>query len=140
MNVLRRIRWMGLLFSIVFLAASGRSAQEEDVYQQAALAFEKRNYESAAKLFEQADKADPGKTDALLMAAKARVHLQQFETAETVLRNYLTANPRSGDAWYLLGFVLNRENKARDSLDVYTRAASIASPTGDDLKIVARNY
>ena len=42
--------------------------------------------------------------------------------------------------WYLLGFVLSRENKPKESLDVYTRAAKLSTPTGDDLKIVALDY
>jgi tetratricopeptide (TPR) repeat protein len=114
--------------------------QQPDLYKQAASAFQKQNFETAAALFEQSDAADPGKSDALLMAAKARAQLQQFDSAENYLRKYLANNPTSADAWYLLGFVLHRKNKPKDSLDVYTRAAGLSAPTGDDLKIVALDY
>ncbi len=123
-----------------FFAATTQGGQDADLYKQAAAAFQKQNFETAAALFEQSEALDAGKGDALLMAAKARIHLQQFDMAENHLRKYLAANPTSADAWYLLGFVLNRENKPKDSLDVYTRAAGLSAPTGDDLKIVALDY
>ena len=40
----------------------------------------------------------------------------------------------------LLGFVLNRESRAADSLEIYTQAAAITPPTSDDLKIVGLDY
>jgi tetratricopeptide (TPR) repeat protein len=128
------------LFAGILLCASAVLAQDADSYKQAAAAFQQQNFGLAAKLFEQSESADPGKSDALLMAAKARVHLQEFAIAEQQLRKYTEANPRSADAWYLLGFVLNRENKPKDSLAVYSKAAALSPPTGDDLKMVALNY
>lgn len=128
-----------LLTARVF-SSSARGAQDTDLYKQAAAAFQQQKFEIAATLFEQAEAADPARTDSLLMAAKARVHLQHFETAENELRRYLRSNPGSADALYLLGFVLNRENKPKDSLDVYTKAAALTPPTGDDLKTVGLDY
>lgn len=124
----------------VLIGASAHGAQDQDLYKRAASAFQSQDYASAAKLFEEAALANANKTDELLMAAKARVHLLQFEAAENTLRRYLESNPTAADAWYLLGFVLNRENKAKDSLDIYTRAASLSPPSGDDLKMVALDY
>lgn len=129
-----------ILLSAFVLPVCSIKAQSEATYDRARIAFQGQRYGDAAVLFERAEGEDPGKTDALLQAAKAFVHLQKFEAAENDLRKYLEANPRSADAWYLLGFLLNRENKPKESLDVYTRAASISPPTGDDLKIVALNY
>jgi Flp pilus assembly protein TadD len=40
----------------------------------------------------------------------------------------------------MLGFVLNREDKPGDSLRTYTRAARMATPKSDDLKVVALDY
>jgi tetratricopeptide (TPR) repeat protein len=128
------------LLAALFFSPSVLGAQGADLYKQAVSAFQQQNFETAATLFDKSEVANPGTTDALLMAAKARVHLQQFDAAEKQLRQYLKADPRSPDAWYLLGFVLNRENKPQDSLDVYTKAAALTSPTGDDLKMVALDY
>ena len=128
------------LLGAVFLSAPAHFVQDTDFYKQASAALQQQNYETAADLFEKSEAADPGKSDALLMAAKARVHLQHFGTADRNLREYLKASPRSADAWFLLGFVLNRENKPRESLDVYTKASTLSPPTGDDLKVVALDY
>src|SRR5262249_2476940 len=43
-------------------------------------------------------------------------------------------------ALYMLGFVLNRENRPADSLAAYTQAAAITKPTAEDLKIVGLDY
>jgi len=128
------------LFIVASLSSSVQGAQDADLYKQAVAAFQQQDFETAANLFEKSESANPETTDASLMAAKARVHLQQFPIAERHLRQYLEANARSADAWYLLGFVLNRENKPKESLEVYTKAAALNPPTGDDLKVVALNY
>src|SRR4029077_231243 len=75
-----------------------------------------------------------------LYEGKARVHLEQFTSAESALRRYLVRHPDSDEALYLLGYVLHREGKATESLATYTQAARPRRPTGDDLKIVGLNY
>jgi tetratricopeptide (TPR) repeat protein len=135
-NLLGQLLLAGLLLS----RPAAIKSQASDDYKRAWVFFQQQDFASAAPLFEQVENSDPGRTDALLLAAKARVNIQQYATADSHLRKYLESNPRSSDAWYLLGFVLNRENKARESLDVYTKAASLSAPTGDDLKIVALDY
>src|SRR6266481_2063067 len=102
--------------------------------------FSKGNFSSAAALFARAEEAAPGATDALLYASKAYIHLERFTAAEGALRRYLLGHAASGDALYLLGYVLHREGKAAESLETYTRAAQLRTPIGDDLKIVGLNY
>src|SRR5579864_7982223 len=85
--------------------------------------FRAGNYSSAAALFASAEAASPGTTDALLYQAKALVHLQDFPGADRALRSYVRSHRDSSDALYMLGFVLNRQNRAADSLAVYTQAA-----------------
>src|SRR5712692_9659904 len=102
--------------------------------------FSKGNFTSAAALFARAEEAAPGATDALLYEIKAYIHLEQFTAAEGALRRYLLAHTASGDALYLLGYVLHREGKAAESLETYTKAAQLRTPIGDDLKIVGLNY
>ena len=115
-------------------------AQTEDGYEKARAAFQSGQYLEAIPLFEALESAAPGKTDALLYSAKASIHLQKFADAENALQHYLERNPESANGYYLLGYVLNRENRPAESLGIYTKAAKITPPTGDDLKIVALDY
>lgn len=121
-------------------SATSTLAQAPETYQQGVDAFRSAKYEEAVALFEHAENEQPGKTDALLYAGKSYIHLQKYSEAEKCFHEYLAAAPNSADAYYLLGFVLHRENRPRESLEVYTKAASLTRPTSDDLKIVALNY
>lgn len=109
-------------------------------YAKAVQEFQSGNYASAVKLFEDVETASPGTTDALLFEAKSLIHLQGFSRAESTLRSYIRGHRGSSDALYLLGFVLHRLNRPTESLETYTRAAAITTPTGDDLKVVGLNY
>ena len=129
-----------LLLAFSLLTTLPISAQESVPFTQALAAFQSGDYASAALLFAKAESASPGTTDALLFEAKARVHLEQFPAADAALRKYLQSHADSEEALYLLGFVLHKQNKAAESLEVYTRAAQHRHPTGDDLKIVGLNY
>jgi tetratricopeptide (TPR) repeat protein len=128
---------LAMLFPILVSRCFG---QTEDGYEKAKAAFQSGQFLGAVSLFEAVESAEPGKTDALLYSAKASIHLQIFADAENSLRRYLERNPESANGYYLLGYVLNRENRPAESLEIYTRAAKITPPTGDDLKIVALDY
>ncbi len=136
----RRFVFLLLWACSVFLPSREIAAQTRSAYDEAVAAFRGGDYAGAAKLFEQAEDEAPGTTDALLFAAKSLVHLQKFTEAELALRHFVAANSRSSDACYLLGYVLNRENKPKESLEMYTKAAALSPPTADDLKVVALDY
>jgi len=102
--------------------------------------FRAGNYSSAAVLFADAETASPGATDALLYQAKSLVHNQDFAGAERALHSYVPSHPDSSDALYMLGFVMNRQNRPAESLASYTKAAAITRPMADDLKIVGLDY
>ncbi len=102
--------------------------------------FRAGNYSSAVEFFARAEAASPGTTDALLYRAESLVHLSDFFGAEQALQRYIASHPESSDALYLLGFVLHREKRPSESLAFYTRAASLAPPASDDLKIVGLDY
>src|SRR5216684_4504997 len=116
------------------------SAQSSSDFDRGVAEFRAGNYSSAASLFAGAENASPGATDALLYQAKSLVHLQDFAGAERALHSYVLSHRDSADALYMLGFVLNRENRPAESLASYTEAAAITLPTADDLKIVGLNY
>ena len=136
-----RTAWLSLVVALFFsLFPALSSGQTGDAYGDAKAAFQNGRYVEAVSLFEALESAEPGKTDALLYSAKASIHLQKFADAEHSLRRYLERNPSSADGYYLLGYVLHRENRPEESLQLYTKAAKITPPTADDLKIVALDY
>ncbi len=114
--------------------------QTDSDYAQGVAAFRAGDYAAAADLFAKADVAAPGTTDALICQAKSLIHLQNFSSSEGALRRYIALHLDSDEALYLLGFVLHRENKVRESLEIYTKAAMLKTPTGEDLKIVGLDY
>jgi tetratricopeptide (TPR) repeat protein len=128
------------LVMVWFLGGLGGFAQSSGAFDRGLTEFRAGNYSSAAALFADAEAASPGATDALLYQAKSLVHLQDFAGAERVLRGYVLSHPDSSDALYMLGFVLNRQNRPGESLASYTEAASIQRPRGDDLKMVGLDY
>jgi tetratricopeptide (TPR) repeat protein len=129
-----------IAFVLLVLCASLAIAQNGDDFDLAVADFRAGNFACAATLFARVENTSPGKTDALLYQAKSLVHLQDFSGAERALRLYNAAHTDSSDALYLLGFVLNRLNRPADSLNEYTRAAALAPPAADDLKIVGLDY
>lgn len=105
--------------------------------------FAEKRYQKAAALSASVAEhaADPQlRLAALSLQAKALINDNDFPAAETVLNRYLFSRPQSAEALYLLGYVLEREDKARESLAVYTRAAALAPPSPNDLKLVALDY
>jgi len=59
---------------------------------------------------------------------------------EAGLRASLERNPQSADTLYELALVLQQENKSRESLETYTRAARIQKPNVAQLRSVALDY
>src|SRR5258708_11289802 len=129
-----RIRVL-ISFLVACVCAIASSAQSSDDLALGLSEFSKGNFTSAAALFARAEEASPGATDALLYESKAYIHLEKFTAAEGALRRYLLVHAASGDALYLLGYVLHREGKATESLEAYTKAARYPAPAGGDLKI-----
>jgi Tfp pilus assembly protein PilF len=126
--------------TLLLLLPSICVGQTNSEYARGVAAFRSGDYVAAADLFAKADAAAPGATDALIYQAKSLVHLQNFSSSEIALRHYVALHADSDEALYLLGFVLNRENRPKESLEIYTRAAALKTPTGDDLKIVGLDY
>jgi Flp pilus assembly protein TadD len=128
------------LIAVLFLGGLRSSGQAGGAFDRGLSEFRAGNYSSAAALFAEAAAASPGETDALLYQAKSLVHLQDFAGAERALRGYVPSHRNSSDAFYMLGFVLHRENRPAESLASFTRAAAITRPSSDDLKIVGLDY
>ena len=112
-------------------------------FAKAEQSFSAKDYRGAAALFgklaEQGSSAELRQA-ALLMQAKCFVNLDEFANADQTLRRYLTARPGSSEALYLLGYALERENKPKESLIIFNKAASLSAPTANDLKIISLDY
>ena len=61
-------------------------------------------------------------------------------STETELRRDLEQHPESAAALYKLGLVLRLENKPKESLETYTRAAVLQKPNAEQLRSVALDY
>ena len=112
----------------------------QTAYDRAQHAFDEKHFRDAADLFAAAAREQNAPADALLREAKSLIHAGDPAAADAVLRAHLTRDSRSAEALYLLGFVLQRENRPKESLETFTRAASIQTPHANDLKLVALDY
>jgi tetratricopeptide (TPR) repeat protein len=137
-----RRRWFPVLAGTLLYCCFNRAAsgQPGDAYRQGAEAFAGRDYPKAVERLRKAESEAPGSSDALLLCAKALVHLDRYAEAGQSLRAYITNHPGKADAQFLLGYVLFRQNRPRDSLAVYTEAAALERPRADDFKIVGLDY
>ena len=87
----------------------------------------------------------------LLINARLQIRDGKIDQADETTREFLTKHPESGQAHFLLGFILFKEaqqhaavdstqEKARLSLAEYTEGAKYQKPSSLDLKIVALDY
>src|ERR1700722_9109729 len=128
---------------LVFCAASVcacASFSDQPSYEQAMQLFQSHRWAEAAAAFELCEKAEPGKSAAELYRGKALVNLGSLEDAAAALEKFRATNPQSDDAAYLLAYVRFRQDKPKESLQLFTEAARLHDPTPDDLKVVALDY
>ncbi len=147
-----RISILALIFSLTTACFSLRtqgqflkpslpsSSPTSALYEEGKAAFNEKQWANAATLFERADAAQPGVTDALVYRASALLNLNRLQEADIALTSYTKLHPDAADALYLLGFILQRERLPRRSLQTLTAAASIRMPEANDLKIAAFDY
>jgi Flp pilus assembly protein TadD len=135
----QRIQLRVFLLLLIFINGAALFAQS-DFYKQGRAAYDTHDWESAIKLMIKADQAAPGKTDALLIAAKASANLNKLSDADKFLTTYLTYHPDTADALYLLGTIQQREDKPRESLTTLNRAAKLQTPNSEQLRIVGLDY
>lgn len=73
-------------------------------------------------------------------SARSLLSQEKLPEAESEARRYLQSHPGSGPAHFLLGAILFREDKAKDSLAEFTTGARFSTPSANDLKVVALDY
>jgi tetratricopeptide (TPR) repeat protein len=75
-----------------------------------------------------------------LAEARSLVDAGAMVKSEASLHRYIASHPDSADAHFLLGYVLFREQKAKESLAEFTAGAKYRRPQADELKTVASDY
>ena len=75
-----------------------------------------------------------------LSDVRALLSAGKLTDSEVALRNFIQFHPSSAEAHFLLGYVLFREQKAKESLSEFTAGAAFERPGADDLKVVASDY
>jgi len=75
-----------------------------------------------------------------LAEARSEANGGSLEKAGHLVRTYLDAHPDSADGHFLMGLILFKQGKPKDSLSEYTEGARHRDPDAADLKIVALNY
>ena len=78
--------------------------------------------------------------DPRLQHAQSLVAGNRLVEAESEARTYLNDHENSGEAHFLLAYILLRENKPVASLAEYTHASRLQKPTAQQLKFVALDY
>jgi tetratricopeptide (TPR) repeat protein len=129
-----------LVIAATCIGLAGNGFAQSNDFGNALALFQQRNWTDAAAAFQEIEKKQPTKTDALLYRGKCLVNLVQFNEAADVLKTYLASHPQSNDAFYLLAYVRFRQDKPKESLALSTDAAKLKTPTAEDLKIVALDY
>lgn len=130
---------MRSIAALLLLSVLSTAAQTE-ICGQAAESFREHRWAEAADQFQKCETESPGKTDALLYRGKSLVNTATFDEAATSLESYVSAHPQSDDALYLLGYVRFRQDKPRESLELFARAAKLKEPHAGDLKIAALDH
>jgi tetratricopeptide (TPR) repeat protein len=75
-----------------------------------------------------------------LSDARALLNGNRVAEAEAMVRQYLAAHADSADAHFLLGYVLFREQKPKESLAEFTTGAKYRRPKADEFKVIASDY
>lgn len=75
-----------------------------------------------------------------LAQARAQIAAGNMTAAQTTLRQILKSNPQSADAHFLLGYLLFREQKPKESLAEFTAGAQVRRPDADDFRVIASDY
>jgi tetratricopeptide (TPR) repeat protein len=75
-----------------------------------------------------------------LAQARSLLDLGKLREAEDTARGYLKAHAQSGEAHFLLGYILFKEKSAVASLAEYTEGAKYRKPNAADLEVVASDY
>lgn len=78
--------------------------------------------------------------DDALREAWTLIKRRQYSVAEPRVKAYLKLHPDSAQAHFMLGYILYREQRPKESLEQYTAGARSEKPDANDLATVAMDY
>jgi len=105
--------------------------------------FRKRGMEDAARAEIERYTALTGAHSAPetpMQEARSQLEQGRLREAEKIMRDYLTVHKSSADAHFLLGYILFKQENAKESLAEYTEGAKYRKPTAAELEVVASDY
>ena len=82
----------------------------------------------------------PLASDPVLQPSLALVQSRDYPAASQNIQNYLKSHPDSAEGHFLLGYVLYRQQKPRETLAEYTEGSRFRNPQANDLATVAMDY
>lgn len=126
--------------AILWPLLATRASAQSPSFDHAMQLFQGHQWADAAAEFDQCEKSQPGKTAALLYDGKSLLNLGRLDEAAAALHGFWQIHPQSEDVAYLLAYIRFRQNKPRESLQLYNEAVKLKGPTADDLKIVGLDY
>jgi Tfp pilus assembly protein PilF len=86
---------------------------------------QRRNSDVAKQYFQKATALNPTHVGALVNSAGLLVEEFEFESAESLLRNAITLDPRSGESHLMLGIIAKKQGKITSAKQEMTRALEI---------------
>lgn len=94
----------------------------------------------AAPVQSEADLRAPTSANAELHHCLELIERRDYAGASQAAHAYLAAHSESAEGHFLLGYILYRQDKPRESLAEYTTGAHFHKPDANDLAVVAMDY
>jgi tetratricopeptide (TPR) repeat protein len=126
------------LLLIFLVSLSGHTAQCES--EAASYPNTSQTEISAPSPTQETGPSSSNPVDPMLAPDRDLVEHGDYPDAARNLSAYLADHAASADAHFLLGYVLYREDKPRESLAEYTAGAHLRKPDANDLAVVAMDY
>jgi len=83
------------------------------------------DFMGAAQCFERCLRADPGLAEFWFALANTSIAMQQWQAAESHVRQGLKLAPSSPDGWYVLGFLYERQGRLNDAVLPYRKSMEL---------------
>jgi predicted O-linked N-acetylglucosamine transferase (SPINDLY family) len=83
------------------------------------------DFMGAAQCFERCLRADPGLAEFWFALANTSIAMQQWQAAESDVRQGLKLAPSSPDGWYVMGFLYERQGRLNDAVLPYRKSMQL---------------
>ncbi len=108
-----------LSLSLVSQQVMAESPQAIEAFNAGMRAFEKGQYEAAARAFEQAVEVDPAYGDAWYNLGSVNFRVKKYESARFAFQKAVWRNPKDPESRYNLAWSLENLGKTKEAYDAY---------------------